>query len=180
MAATEWHSSSSDTKRPGARAYAISGVFDLTPMVQMSKAQDLRLDEAEARRASPMHWPAPKGRASTRWSAGQEFERVLAAEPRHCRYVGRAGAETRFEEIAGAKHFTSVDTMSDPQSAMVGRLAELAQKTPEPIAPRKDGRQQRPTTTISARAPWRGIMRYLGADESADEGPRHHQQGRRP
>ena len=41
---------------------------------------------------------------------------------------GKASAQTRFEAIAGANHFTSIDTMPDPQSAMVGRLVELAQK----------------------------------------------------
>jgi len=41
---------------------------------------------------------------------------------------GKAGAQTRFEAIAGKNHFTVIDAMPDPQSAMVGRLAELAQK----------------------------------------------------
>src|SRR5262249_53064645 len=44
-------------------AYSISGLFDLTPLVGLAMAQDLRLDEAEARRVSPLFWPAPKERA---------------------------------------------------------------------------------------------------------------------
>ncbi|MGH7880848.1 MAG: alpha/beta hydrolase, partial [Candidatus Binataceae bacterium] len=44
-------------------AYAISGVFDLTPLTQVSQNVDLRLDEAEARRVSPLHWKIPSGRS---------------------------------------------------------------------------------------------------------------------
>jgi len=36
-------------------AMAISGVFDLSPLTQVSQNQDLRLDDAEARRVSPLH-----------------------------------------------------------------------------------------------------------------------------
>ena len=41
---------------------------------------------------------------------------------------GKAGAQTRYEAIAGTNHFTVIDALPDPHSAMVGRLAELAQK----------------------------------------------------
>jgi arylformamidase len=39
---------------------------------------------------------------------------------------GKAGAQTRYEAIAGMNHFTVIDALADPQSTMVGRLAELA------------------------------------------------------
>src|SRR5713226_3042939 len=63
MLATQWH-----TLYPKApkdlvpAAYSISGLFDLTPLVEVAMAQDLGLDEAEAREVSPLFWPAPKGR----------------------------------------------------------------------------------------------------------------------
>jgi len=41
-------------------ACAISGVFDLVPLIGISMNQDLRLDLAEARRVSPLLWPAPR------------------------------------------------------------------------------------------------------------------------
>jgi arylformamidase len=41
---------------------------------------------------------------------------------------GKGGAQTRYEVIAGTNHFTVIDALADPQSAMVARLAELAQK----------------------------------------------------
>ena len=39
---------------------------------------------------------------------------------------GKAGAQTRYEAIAGTNHFTVIDGLADAQSAMVGRLTELA------------------------------------------------------
>jgi arylformamidase len=41
---------------------AISGLFDLEPLVDTSINDGLRLDRAEARRLSPIHQPAPAGR----------------------------------------------------------------------------------------------------------------------
>jgi arylformamidase len=39
---------------------------------------------------------------------------------------GKSGAQTRYEAIAGMNHFTVIDALADRESAMVGRLAELA------------------------------------------------------
>jgi arylformamidase len=41
---------------------AISGVFDLTPLVYTEMNNDYKLDEASARAISPLFWPAPKGK----------------------------------------------------------------------------------------------------------------------
>ena len=62
MVATDW-----PTLYPRAgdlvpAACSISGLFDLTPLVGISMNQDLRLDDASARAASPLFWPAPTGR----------------------------------------------------------------------------------------------------------------------
>ena len=42
---------------------------------------------------------------------------------------GRAGVATRYEAVAGANHFTVLDPLADPDSAMVARLVAL---TPRP------------------------------------------------
>jgi arylformamidase len=34
----------------------------------------------------------------------------------------------RYDEIAGANHFTVVDELADPDSAMVARVVELAKR----------------------------------------------------
>ena len=41
----------------------------------------------------------------------------------------KAGVHTRYEEIAGTNHFTVLDVLRDPASAMAGRIAELARMT---------------------------------------------------
>jgi arylformamidase len=88
--------------------------------------QDLRLDDASARAASPLYWPAPHGRV---------FDAVVGAEEsseflRQSRIVAdtwsKAGVLARYEAIGGMNHFTVIDALADPDSAMVGRLAELA------------------------------------------------------
>jgi len=107
-------------------AYSISGVFDLTPLVNVSMNADLRLDVPEARRVSPLFWPAP---------AGAAFDSVVGAfeSPEFLRQArvivdgwGMAGVATRYEAIAQKNHFTVCDALSDPNSAMVERLMELA------------------------------------------------------
>lgn len=108
--------------------YSISGLFDLAPLLQVESAKDLRLDQAAVRETSPVLWPAPQGRVFDAVVGSLESAEFL----RQSRIVtdawGKAGAQTRYEEINGTNHFTVIDPLTDPQSAMVGRLAELAGK----------------------------------------------------
>ena len=119
-------------------AYSISGLFDLTPLVQVTMAQDLRLDDAEARRVSPLFWPAPQGRMFDAVVGGLESSEFLRQSRVIAETWKKGGAETRYEDVAGANHFTVLDALTDPQSAMVGRLVELRAKGSNPIAPGKD------------------------------------------
>ena len=108
-------------------AYAISGVFDLAPLVHVSQNADLRLDAEEARRVSPLYWKVPAGRTLDAVVGALEFERIPAAEQDHRRRLGARGVATRYEEIAGANHFTVVDPLGDPGSAMTRRVVQLAE-----------------------------------------------------
>ena len=107
-------------------AYSISGLFDLTPLVGIPMAHDLRLDEAEARRVSPLFWPAPNGRAFDAVVGALESSEFLRQSRIVAEGCGKAGAHPRYEAIAGMNHFTVIDALADPRSAMVGRLTELA------------------------------------------------------
>jgi arylformamidase len=109
--------------------YSISGLFDLTPLLHTSMVQDLRLDEAQAREASPLFWPVP-GRG--------EFDAVVGALEsseflRQSRFIAeswqKAGIRTRYQEIIGENHFTVLDALKDPETEMVRRLAELARRS---------------------------------------------------
>jgi arylformamidase len=128
MVATDWHERY--PKAPAdlvPAAYSISGLFDLTPLVHVTMAQDLHLDDAQALQVSPLFWPAPAGRVFDAVVGGLESSEFLRQSRVIAEAWGKAGARTRYEEIAGTNHFTVIDALPDPQSAMVARLAELAQ-----------------------------------------------------
>jgi arylformamidase len=129
MLATEWQA-----RYPKAppdlvpAAYSISGLFDLTPLVGIPMAHDLRLDESEARTLSPLFWPAPKGRPFDAVVGALESSEFLRQSRTVADSWGEAGAQTRYEAVPGANHFTVIDALADPHSAMVRRLAELARR----------------------------------------------------
>jgi len=107
-------------------AYAISGLFDLGPLVETSINNALRLDQASAKVASPLFWKVP-----TRGSLDAVVGENESAEYfRQSRTIvdrwGAAGIATRFGLVPDANHFTAIAPLADPQSPMVLRLKELA------------------------------------------------------
>jgi len=127
MVATNWKAFASDAPTDLVpAAYAISGVFDLLPLVQVSQNQDLRLDDSEARRVSPLHWSVPAGRSLDAVVGALESSEFLRQSKTVAEAWRRAHALTRYEEIAGTNHFTVIDALNDPNSAMTARVAALA------------------------------------------------------
>ncbi len=128
MLATDW--SALDAALPQdlvVAAYAISGLFDLVPLVETSINKALRLDAASAKAVSPLFWTPPRKGASLDAVVG---ERESAEYFRQSRSIvelwGRAGVATQFGVIADANHFTAIAPLADPESAMVARLKQLA------------------------------------------------------
>jgi arylformamidase len=107
-------------------AYSISGVFDLTPLLATSVNQDLRLDSAQARNLSPLFWPVPAGRIFDAVAGGLESNEFKRQSRAIAQAWQQAGARARYEEVVGTNHFTVIDPLSDPQSAMTARVADLA------------------------------------------------------
>jgi arylformamidase len=127
MLATDWSRLAADAPADLVpAASATSGIYDLAPLLQVSQNKELRLDEKSARAASPVFWRVPPGRTldvvvgSTESSEFLRQSRIIAAQWK------KAGAVTRYEEIAGANHFTVIEPLADPDSAMTKRVAELA------------------------------------------------------
>jgi arylformamidase len=127
MLATDWPAF--DTSLPKdlvVAAYAISGLFDLGPLVETSINNALYLDDATARAASPLFWKAP-GRGSLDAVVG---ENESAEYFRQSRTIvdrwGAAGVATRFGTVPNANHFTAIAPLADPNSPMVLRVKELA------------------------------------------------------
>ena len=126
MVATDWPSlypkAPADLIPAG---YSISGVFDLSPLIGVSINQDLRLDAETARKVSPAFWPLAPGRYFDAVVGGlesSEFKR----QSQIIVQAWQGAAQSRYEEIAGTNHFTVIDALADPHSAMVARVAELA------------------------------------------------------
>lgn len=127
MVATDWHAlypkAPPDLVPAG---YAISGVFDLTPLIGLSMNQDLRLDAEEARRVSPLFWPVAPGRVLDA-VVGDLESREFKRQSRTIVEAWRKGlAQTGYQEFPG-NHFTVLDALADPASATVARIAGLAE-----------------------------------------------------
>ncbi|MFL6799063.1 MAG: alpha/beta hydrolase [Xanthobacteraceae bacterium] len=128
MVATDWPTLYPKAGNLVPAGFSISGLFDLSPLVHVAMNQDLRLDEESARAVSPLTWPAPKGRAFDAVVGALESSEFLRQSKVIADSWGKGGADTRYQEIPDANHFTVVDALTDPNSAMVARLAELARK----------------------------------------------------
>jgi arylformamidase len=130
LLATDWKALAPDAPADLVpAAYAISGVFDLGPLVHVAMNQNLRLTEEEARRVSPVHWPVAPGRVLDAVVGGLESNEFLRQSRIIVDAWKAALAETRYEEVPGTNHFTIVDALENPASAMVERLAVLAART---------------------------------------------------
>ena len=127
MLATDWPAfDASLPKNPVVAAYAISGLFDLGPLVETSINTALRLDQAAAKAASPLFWNPP-ARGSLDAVVGENESAEYLRQSRTIVERWReASIATRFGLVAGANHFTAIAPLADPQSPMVARLAELA------------------------------------------------------
>lgn len=107
-------------------AVALSGVFDLEPLIptSLNVALDLNRDEAQA--LSPIRWPARPGAVLDCIVGGAESEAFVDQSRAMAARWGDAGAKTRFEAVPGLNHFTVLDPLFDAESGLVRRLAALA------------------------------------------------------
>jgi len=127
LMATDWRSIDAALPEDLIKAvYAISGLFDLGPLVKTSVNNALGLDEATARQASPLFWPTPSRGSLDAVVGGNESAEYFRQSRMIIDRWGGAGVETRFAEVPGANHFTAIAPMADPRSPMTRRLLELA------------------------------------------------------
>ncbi len=126
MVATDWPAlypkAPSDLIPAG---YAISGLFDLTPLVGLSINQDLRLTPDQARRISPLFWPLPSSRVFDAAVGDLETD-AFKGQSHALAEAWKAKAQIRYAESPG-NHFTVIEALADPASPMVARIGELAE-----------------------------------------------------
>jgi arylformamidase len=127
LLASDW-SKTNGVPRDLVRAgYAISGVFDLPPLLGTSLNEALRLTPEAAAAASPMFWPPPtKERAFVAAVGGLESEEFLRQSQDLARRWRQAGVSAEAVVVAGTNHFTIVDDLTRPSSAMFKSVVALA------------------------------------------------------
>jgi arylformamidase len=109
-------------------AYAISGLFDLVPLVGTSINGALGLDGASARSASPLFWTVP-ALGSLDAVVGETESAEYHRQSRTVTEVwAKTGLPTRYGVVSGANHFTAIAPLADPASEMVMRLKQLARR----------------------------------------------------
>ncbi|HXN67185.1 MAG TPA: alpha/beta hydrolase [Bradyrhizobium sp.] len=127
MLATDWPQFDPSLPRDlVVAAYAISGLFDLVPLVETSINRALCLDPAAARAASPLLWTAPARGSIDAFVGEHESAEYFRQSKTIVDTWGAAGLATRFGVVAGANHFTAIAPLADPDSLMVARLKQLA------------------------------------------------------
>lgn len=132
LTATSWRDFDVDTPDDLVPSgLGISGVYEVEPLVSTQMNKALRLDAAEARSLSPALWTVPPGRTFEAFVGGAESAEFLRQARDVAAGWAAQGALTAHHEVAGANHFTVVDTLSDPSSHMVRRLVEMARAAAE-------------------------------------------------
>jgi arylformamidase len=127
MVATDWKALDPHVPEDLVPAgYAISGIFELEPLLATSLNADLRLDPQTAERLSPILWDVPPGRILDVVEGGAESPEFLRQSETMAEAWRQDEAETRYEPIPGKNHFTVIEALADPDSAMVRRLLTLS------------------------------------------------------
>ena len=129
MLATDW-SRLDDVPEDFIRAaYAISGVFEVEPYVHTSYNVACKLTAEAARGLSPALWPAPtKERTLVAAVGGAESEEFVRQSLDIAARWSAEGVKAECVIIPGANHFTILDELARGESAMLERIAGLAEK----------------------------------------------------
>lgn len=107
-------------------AVAISGIFDLEPLIHTSINANLHLTERTAHDLSPIAWTAPSGTWFTA-VVGEEESTEFQRQARSIVDVWReAGVHTDLVVRREANHFTVVEGLADPADPLTVQIAALA------------------------------------------------------
>jgi arylformamidase len=129
MLATDWSRVAgvpADLVRAG---YALSGVFDLAPLIGTSLNEALHLTPGTARAASPLFRPPQmKGRRLVAAVGAQESDEFLRQSREVAAAWGKAGAVTENVVVPETNHFTIVDELIRPDSPTLAGIVALARE----------------------------------------------------
>ena len=105
-----------------ARIVSISGVHDLRPLLKTEMNETLRLDLAEARAESPVLLEPIDGVDLTCWVGADELPAFLEQNALLADIWHGLGAKTEIVEAPGKHHFSVIEDLVDPSSALTNRL----------------------------------------------------------
>lgn len=126
MLATDWAQIDGVPDDLVTRAFAVSGLYDLEPLLETDVNDDLRLTPQSAFEASPIHWPAPRQGLKFIASVGSDESDVFREQSRRLTDIWSAnGIETEYFEVPDCNHFTILDALNEPEHALAGRLHEM-------------------------------------------------------
>ena len=126
MLATDWRAYPEvppDLVRAGC---AISGVFELAPLLSTSLNRAMQLDAASAVAASPVFWPPPVGKTLVAAVGSDETDEMRRQSRAIAETWGRAGVRTEYLSVAGAHHFAIVEELTRSDSVLFERVVALA------------------------------------------------------
>ena len=127
MLATDWSAMSGVPKDLVRSAYALSGVFDPTPLIGTSLNDALRLDAASARAVDLIHGRAPPSSATMVAAVGaEESPEFIRQGLALAEAWSRAGVKAECVVVPNANHFSIVGEMARPESAVLARIVSLA------------------------------------------------------
>jgi arylformamidase len=127
MLATDWSKVGGVPADLVKAAYAISGVFELAPLIPTSINEALKLDQAKAREASPLLWPAPpKDRTFVAAAGGDESQEFVRQALEITAAWSKAGVKAECVIVPNTNHFTIVEELIRPESAMLARIVSMA------------------------------------------------------
>jgi arylformamidase len=127
MLATDWSKVGGVPADLVKAAYAISGLYDLAPLIPTSLNEALKLDAAKARVASPLHWPAPpKERTFVAAVGGEESQEFIRQSLDVTAAWSKAGVKAECVIVPETNHFTVVEELARPESAMLARVVAMA------------------------------------------------------
>ncbi|WP_216621310.1 alpha/beta hydrolase [Cupriavidus necator] len=104
---------------------ALSGIYDLAPLVGTSLNRNLMLDTASATAHSPLHRLKP-GCPAALFAVGADETLAFVEQSRHmCKGWQQAGNDAALEVAPGADHFSVLQQFTEPDTALFGRIGAL-------------------------------------------------------
>ncbi|MGL4634857.1 MAG: alpha/beta hydrolase [Beijerinckiaceae bacterium] len=127
LVATDWREI--DPKLPAnmtSSGLALSGLFELEPLVPTSVNTKLGLDIQAARALSPRLWVPPKDRTFDMWVGGDESQEYHRQSQTLAAVWQASGNRTEYVSLAGTNHFTVINPLAEAGSALTQRIAAIA------------------------------------------------------